>query len=68
VGIEVGVGEFPSNCNSGLVSIMFTAKNAEIIETIAIPAPIPKDGPCKPRDVFGDGGEGGLVDSETSFV
>jgi hypothetical protein len=47
---------------------MFTAKNAEIIETIAIPAPIPKDGPCKPRDVFGDGGEGGLVDSETSFV
>ncbi len=43
---------------------MFTAKNAEIIETITIP----KDGPCKPRDVFGDGEESGLVDSETSFV
>ena len=63
-----GFGVFSSNCNSGLVSITLTAKNAEIIETMAIPAPIPKDGPCKPRDVFGEGGVGGLTGGGITFV
>jgi len=45
-----------------------TLENTNVIPPSASPpAPIPKDGPCKPRDVFG-GGVGGLAGGGTPFV